>query len=90
MLGKSRPMRKGKLQKRWQGACNQSNPASDSDLAMMSRPRDFPAQSPRSKRASPDSLSATPVNILQFPFHFLCVLSKVQMVIAASLLAPNN
>ena len=39
MLGKSRRMRKGKLQKRWQGACNQSNHARDSGLAMMSPSR---------------------------------------------------
>src|SRR6202048_3943707 len=32
MVGKSRPMRKRKLQKRWQGACKQSNHARDSDL----------------------------------------------------------
>ena len=90
MLGKSRRMRKGKLQKRWQSACNQSNHASDSDLARMSRPGDFPAQSPRRKRQHPDSLSATPINTLQLPFPFLRVLSKVQMIIGMSLPAPNN
>jgi hypothetical protein len=45
MLGKTRQMRKGKLQKRWQSACNQSNHARDSALAMMSPVEGFRAES---------------------------------------------
>jgi len=52
MLGKTRPMCKGKLQKRWQSACNQSNQARDSELAMMSQIKGFPMES-RTKRPIP-------------------------------------
>jgi hypothetical protein len=90
MLGKSRPMRKGKYQKRWQGACNQSNHARDSGLAMMSASGDFPLRKPAEQAAAPYSLSATPINILQFPFPFPGHPVEVQMVIAMSLPAPNN
>ena len=53
MLGKSRRMRKGKLQKRWQGACNQSNHARDSGLAMISPVGGFPLPKPAQQATAP-------------------------------------
>jgi hypothetical protein len=69
MLGKTRRMRKGKLQKRWQSACNQSNHVRDSGLAMISPVEDFPAEScaasgpARTFVYKPDQDPAIPISV---------------------------
>jgi hypothetical protein len=71
MLGKTRRMRKSKPRKRWQAACNQSNRAENSKLAM---PPGLHGLLPESRAESgPHSelRSATVIHILQFPFSVL-------------------
>ncbi len=69
MLGKTRRMRKGKLQKRWQSACNQSNHVRDSGLARYPRSRISPAEScaasgpARTFVYKPDQDHAIPISV---------------------------
>src|SRR3982074_3362885 len=90
MLGKSRPMRKGKLQKRWQGACNQSNHARDSGLAMMSPSRGIPLPKPAQQATAPLFFICNSDQHPTIPISVSCGPVEVQMIIAVSLPAPNN